>query len=123
MKHTNIVLYPCYIDSSRKLFDGRKISKENSVDNPNLNELTKAFEQLGFRGIQEPKKIHPRDFFRPGRITVEFFTEDKKAINPEITTRKQFYIAMAQKIKELRKKNSSTDNQSNNANKGKKGKK
>ena len=123
MKHTNIVLYPCYIDSSRKLFDGRKISKENCVDNPNLNELTKAYEQLGFRGLQEPKKIHPRDFFRPGRITVEFFTEDKKAINPEITTRKQFYIAMAQKIKELRRSSSSNQAQNSNTKKGKKGKK
>ena len=121
MKHTNIVIYPCYIDSNVKLFDGRKISKEFCVENPNLNEMTKAYEQLGFKGIQEPKKIHPRDFFRPGRITVEFFTAEKKPLNPEIKNRKQFYISMAKKIKEIREIAANSP-QAANKQKGKKGK-
>ena len=69
--------------------------------------MAKAFTELGFNGTKDEKKIHPRDFFHPGRITVEFYQIEngqKTPLNSQIKSRKQFYIAVAEKIKQIREK-------------------
>lgn len=116
MNKSNIVCYPCYIDSTTTEFDGRKISKELCVEKPTLKELALAFKDIGFTGKEEANKTHPRDFFRPGRITVAFYkinehTNERLLLNPDIKTRKQFYAALASKIKDNRANNRTSDHQ------------
>lgn len=99
LSRKNIICYPCYIDSSFKIFEGRRISKEKSVENPNVFELELAAKDLGFEVVAEEGKRHPRDFFRYGRINVLFYSDDKKPLNSEIKKKKTFLKYLSERIK------------------------
>ena len=124
LSHNNIICYPCYIDSSMKAFEGRRISKEKSVENPNVFELELAAKDLGFEVVTEEDKKHPRDFFRSGRINVSFYSDDKKPLNSEIKKKKIFLIRLSERIKYNRENNILPEKMKNNSNqKQNKGKK
>ncbi|EAY21140.1 SRP19 protein [Trichomonas vaginalis G3] len=114
MLRSRIVCYPCYIDSTTKEFDGRKISKELCVEKPTIKELILAFKDCGFTGKEEADKTHPRDFFRSGRVSIDFYsineeTKKKTLLNPNYKNRKSIYAALAAKIKENRANNRTSE--------------
>ena len=116
MDQLSVMIYPCYINSQTQLDDGRKIGLPDCVENPTLKEIFDAVKQLGFTAQIQDKKVHPRDFWHPGRIVVKFFADsdgNKVPVNSAISKRKQLYRAVAKKITEIR---------SNTHTKGKKGK-
>ncbi len=45
-KSDKIIIWPAYIDSDKTQKEGRKISKENSVKNPKIEEISKAAKKL-----------------------------------------------------------------------------
>ena len=67
VKNWNI-LYPAYIDSSLTLAEGRRISKENSVSKPTLQEIAQCLQHLQIKFALEPAKGYPRDGLSRGRI-------------------------------------------------------
>ena len=104
MNHSTLYVYPCYIDFNFKLDEGRKISKEKSVENPTYQEIAQATTDLGFKIDIQPTKRHPKDFYRFGRVVVTFYVEsetdkNKFPLNPHIHKRKDLYIQIAQRIK------------------------
>ena len=104
LSHDHVVVYPVYIDANIKQFDGRKISKEDAIENPNPKVMLAAVQSLGFEAEFQEGVRHPRDFWRFGRLSVKFFTgteTDKKPINPEINTRRKLFREIAKKMKEL----------------------
>lgn len=104
LSHDHVIVYPVYIDATVKQFDGRKISKEDAIENPNPKVMLAAAQALGFEAEFQEGARHPRDFWRFGRLSVKFFTgpdSDKKPINPEINTRRKLFREIAKKMKEL----------------------
>ena len=45
------IIYPNYIDATKTIPQGRRISKEAAVDNPHLEEIGEALRFLGWRKI------------------------------------------------------------------------
>ena len=63
-------LYPLYFDASRSRLQGRRVSKENAVENPLAREIVDAVQGLGLKTVFEPSKCHPKDWGNPGRVRV-----------------------------------------------------
>ena len=104
MSHTKIFIYPCYIDSKVEKFYGRKIPKEFCVENPFIEEVSKAISDLKLEGIFTIQKRHPRNFWKYGRASVDFFkidpeTGEKTPLHPQYPTRKDLLKAIVVQIK------------------------
>eukprot|EP00658_Telonema_sp_P-2_P085254 TRINITY_DN9687_c0_g1_i1.p1 TRINITY_DN9687_c0_g1~~TRINITY_DN9687_c0_g1_i1.p1 ORF type:complete len:137 (-),score=31.57 TRINITY_DN9687_c0_g1_i1:373-783(-) len=59
--------YPSYIDATLTRPQGRRIPKENAVENPHMVECIEVFKSLGVPFVPE-NKTYSRDILRVGRI-------------------------------------------------------
>ncbi len=92
MKNELTTIWPVYIDSNRTVKEGRKISKENGVENPSLNEIRKACYKLELKPIVDKEKSYPGLWYEhSGRVAVE--TDMKK---------NDLLKAVAEKVKSIR---------------------
>ena len=87
-----ITIWPQYLDKNLTLGEGRKISKENAVSSPTIEEIERAMKRLGFtyevqKGISYPGKWYEKS----GRALVEY---DK--------TKLELIKEISLKIKEIR---------------------
>ena len=63
-------IYPLYFDASRTRAQGRRVGKEQAVENPLARTIVDATAALGIQTVFEPGKMHPRDWGNPGRVRV-----------------------------------------------------
>ncbi|KAI7866123.1 signal recognition particle, SRP19 subunit [Spinellus fusiger] len=99
-----VCVYPVYIDNSKSMTDGRKISKEKAVEKPHAYHMAIAAQSMGLPVVYEGKK-HPRDWANPGRIKVQLKNKQQFFMNPHCTTRKQLYIRIASQLPAIQKAN------------------
>ncbi|KAI8366630.1 signal recognition particle, SRP19 subunit [Radiomyces spectabilis] len=97
-----VCVYPCYIDSDKSWKEGRKIAKEKAVKNPHAYHMALAVQQLGLSVVYEGKK-HPRDWGNPGRVRVQIKAANNFYINQRITSRKDLFNAIAEKLPKVQK--------------------
>ena len=90
-KNERIVLWPVYIDSTKSRGKGRKISREDCVPKPRVEEIVEAAEILGLDPIVE-EKSYPRLWWE----------QDKRIIVLKKYSRQELYRRIARKIKEIR---------------------
>ena len=82
-------IYPVYFDATRSRDDGRRVKKEDAVENPLAREIVEALHHIGntlsvpMQLVFEPSKCHPKDWANPGRIRVQV-KKDGKALHPKI---------------------------------------
>lgn len=66
------VIYPIYFDKSVSRLSGRKVSKKNAVDKPDIESISKAAKSLGLNPILEKDVAHPSRYWKKeGRILVD----------------------------------------------------
>jgi signal recognition particle subunit SRP19 len=82
-------LYPVYFDKSRSRAEGRRVGKENAVENPLAREIVAACGRLRLETLFEPAKLHPKDWSNPGRVKVKL----KGSNNPLVNNSKLFSVA------------------------------
>ncbi|CAO3625250.1 unnamed protein product [Cunninghamella blakesleeana] len=99
-----VCVYPCYIDVDKSVTEGRKILKEKAVKNPHAYHMAVAVQQLGLHVVYEGKR-HPRDWANPGRVKVQIKGNNNFFINQQITTRKQLFYAIAERVPNIQKTN------------------
>ncbi|KAI4160044.1 MAG: hypothetical protein LQ342_006080 [Letrouitia transgressa] len=63
-------LYPIYFDANRTRAEGRRVGREQAVENPLARTIVDAVGGLGLDIVFEPAKLHPKDWGNPGRIRV-----------------------------------------------------
>lgn len=63
-------IYPLYFDAARTRAQGRRVGKEQAVDNPLARTIVDAVAALALQTVFEPGKMHPRDWGNPGRVRV-----------------------------------------------------
>jgi len=86
------VVYPQYIDSTKSRSQGRKVSLEDSVRKPSIDEIYEAAKLLGLNPVID-KGHYPRSWWEEeGRVFV-----DKK------DTKLNILRSISKKIKELRR--------------------
>ena len=108
MNHLRIFIYPSYIDSNMTIYRGRKLPVEECVENPWIEEISRAIADLGFEGLFTVQKRHPRNYWKFGRASVNFYkideaTGERVLLYPQYPKRKDIYRVIAAKIKEHRK--------------------
>ena len=87
-----ITIWPQYLDENLSLSEGRKISKEDCVKEPTINEIEKALKRLGLKYELEKDKAYPGKWYeKSGRALVEW---DK--------TKLELIREISLKIKEIR---------------------
>eukprot|EP00960_Hanusia_phi_P017273 508518-Hanusia_phi.AAC.4 len=105
MKGT-VVIYSPYINKSKTVQEGRRISLKDACEDPTAWEILEVCKRLFPEDcVQGENKGYPRDYeaqWPPmrGRIRVRLF-KDGKPTNPEITTRKQLYKKVAELIPKI----------------------
>ncbi|KAJ1950747.1 signal recognition particle subunit [Linderina macrospora] len=93
-----VCLYPLYFDKARSVDQGRKVPKELAIDQPFARQIADAVKQVGFNVCYEPGKLHPRDFFNPGRVRVQLFDDEHRPMRNDIRTRKKLMRCVAEKM-------------------------
>jgi signal recognition particle subunit SRP19 len=68
-----ITIWPQYLDKNLTLNEGRKISKEDCVKEPTINEIERAVKRLGLQYDIQKEASYPGKWYeKSGRILVEW---------------------------------------------------
>ena len=68
-----ITIWPQYLNKNLSLKEGRKISKEDSVKDPSMNEIEKALKRLGLSYNIDKERAYPGKWYeKSGRALVEW---------------------------------------------------
>ncbi len=66
-----IIIWPCYLDSTKSRKMGRKLPLKYCVKSPSLGEVYEAARRLGLDPVKEEGKSHPACWWeKTGRILV-----------------------------------------------------
>ncbi len=66
------VVYPIYFDKSVSKLAGRKVSKKQSIEKPNIEDIEKAAKSLGLNPVLEKNIAHPsRHWKKEGRVLID----------------------------------------------------
>ena len=113
--NTHYFIYPEYFDKTLKRSEGRRLSIEDSLDNPSLLEIRLAVEKLGLSYEIRESGSYPRQWWNPkGLILVEKKNSKLKTIRTlSFEIDKNIKPALEKKrkeVKEAKKKRSSKPN-------------
>ncbi|UCF49108.1 MAG: hypothetical protein JSU91_05000 [Thermoplasmatales archaeon] len=66
------VVWPIYFDISVSRLAGRKVSKKQAVEKPNIEDIAKAAKSLNLNPIIEKECYHPsRNWKKEGRVLID----------------------------------------------------
>ncbi|XP_047338322.1 signal recognition particle 19 kDa protein [Impatiens glandulifera] len=94
-----VILYPVYINSKKKISEGRRISATKACENPTCSEIGDCLNHLKIPFVIEIDKAYPRDFMQRGRVRVSLKKEDGTLSNPAIGSRKEMMIHVADLVR------------------------
>ncbi|MFC6888045.1 signal recognition particle subunit SRP19 [Halorubrum trueperi] len=69
------VVYPAYFDADRSRSDGRRVPTDLAVEDPTVDEIAKAVQQVGYDAVIERDTTYSREFEPRGSVIVRG-TED-----------------------------------------------
>eukprot|EP01138_Halocafeteria_seosinensis_P016448 gb/GECG01016779.1/.p1 GENE.gb/GECG01016779.1/~~gb/GECG01016779.1/.p1 ORF type:complete len:182 (+),score=29.64 gb/GECG01016779.1/:1-546(+) len=98
-----IMVYPCYLDGSKTVKQGRKVPKEICGDchGPTVMDIRECCIKWGLRHAPEIKHRHPRDWRSYGRVRVELKDEQGNVVNEQFPTRRKLFEELARTIPTL----------------------
>jgi signal recognition particle subunit SRP19 len=92
-----ITIYPSYLDSTKSIREGRRISSLQAVDTPTVSDISQALQSLGIRHVLQPHKGYSRDttllWENPGRVKVQ--------PSDEYPTKRRLLVEIAARIVDL----------------------
>ncbi|AEN04589.1 signal recognition particle subunit SRP19 [Halolamina sp.] len=65
------IVYPAYFDAAYSRSDGRRVPESAAVEEPTLDEIAKAVQQVGYDAVIERDKTYSREFEPRGRVLVQ----------------------------------------------------
>jgi len=81
-------IWPTYIDVTKTMKEGRRISKGDAVDEPSIQDISEVLQSMNVRHVIQPYKGYPRDvesrWFNQGRILYDI--EQMKERAPVLST-------------------------------------
>lgn len=93
-----VILYPAYINSKRTVSGGRRIPADKACEDPNVIEIFDALKYLKLPADIEDKQ-YPRDWWLSrGRLRVRLFNDDGTPTNPEVPTRREMLLRVAELV-------------------------
>uniref|UniRef100_A0A7S0M5N2 Signal recognition particle 19 kDa protein n=1 Tax=Cryptomonas curvata TaxID=233186 RepID=A0A7S0M5N2_9CRYP len=106
-KHGTVVIYSPYINKHKSIQEGRRISVAQACEDPSAWEILEVCKRLFPEDcVDAENKGYSRDYeaqWPPmrGRIRVRLFDDKGKPTNPELTSRKQLFIKVAELIPKI----------------------
>ncbi|ALC43778.1 Srp19 [Drosophila busckii] len=109
MKHSDverwICLYPAYINSKKTRQEGRRLAKNECVDNPTYVEIRDVLSVASMQFVIENKQYcreKSRELQFRGRVRVQLRNADGSLCNPNFPTRESVMKHVASKIPQLK---------------------
>ena len=65
------VIYPAYLDRAYSRSDGRRVPLDDAVEDPTVDEIARAVQQVGYDAVVERDKAYSREFETRGRVVVQ----------------------------------------------------
>jgi len=65
------VVWPRYLDASVSRDDGRRVPLSAAVEEPTVDEIAQAVQQIGYDAVIERDTTHPREWEPRGRVLVK----------------------------------------------------
>ena len=65
------VLWPAYFDAGLTRSEGRRVPVALAVDEPTVDEIADAVQQVGYDAVIEREKSYSREFDTRGRVLVK----------------------------------------------------
>lgn len=65
------VIWPAFLDANRSRGEGRRVSLDLAVEDPTVEEIAKAVQQVGYDATVERDKTYPRENTPRGRVLVK----------------------------------------------------
>ncbi len=73
------ILWPAYFDATKSRGDGRRIPLDMAIDEPTVDEIAKAVQQVGYDAVIERDKTYPRQHWDDtGRVVVSGADDESK---------------------------------------------
>eukprot|EP01137_Pigoraptor_chileana_P034407 Opistho-2@26912 len=101
VKERWVCIYPVYLNSTKTVPEGRRVSRERGVRDPTCNEIRDVCNSLKLECAVEPHKCYPRDFTQQGRVRVHLRNADGSPVKPQIANRKTLFAAVAFGIQKI----------------------
>ncbi|KAL4441202.1 hypothetical protein ABPG77_011439 [Micractinium sp. CCAP 211/92] len=93
-----VIIYPNYLDNRKTVAQGRRIPKDLACEAPNALEILDCVTKgLKLEGEAEMKS-YSRDWMVPGRVRVKLRNDDGSPVNPEIPSRRDLLIKVAELV-------------------------
>jgi signal recognition particle subunit SRP19 len=73
------VIWPAYLDAGLSRSDGRRVPAELAVEDPTVDEIARAVQQVGYDAVIEREKRYPREYDTRGRVLVRNADDAGKA--------------------------------------------
>merc|ERR1740117_1860269 len=96
------IIYPSYINSMKKIPEGRRIKQTLAVEHPHPGEMAEICEFLQIPHVLEMNKAYPRDWLIRGRVRVMLKTPAGAFTHPEIHTKHDLMLKMGELIPKLK---------------------
>ena len=64
------VIWPAALDANCSRSEGRRVSLDLAVEEPTVEEIAKAVQQVGYDAVVERDKRYPREYEARGRVLV-----------------------------------------------------
>lgn len=64
------VIWPAYLDATRTRSGGRRVPLDLAVDDPTVEEIAAAVEQVGYDADVDAEATYPQEFQARGRVVV-----------------------------------------------------
>lgn len=94
-------IYPHYINSKKKISEGRRIAQSKAVENPTADEMGLICEHFNIPYVVEFNKAYPRDWLYPGRIRF-LIPGNQIGVDKSITSKKELMLKMGEMIPQLK---------------------
>jgi signal recognition particle subunit SRP19 len=65
------VIYPAYFDAALSRRDGRRVPLDLAVEDPEVEEIAKAVQQVGYDAVVERDVTYSREYEPRGRVLVQ----------------------------------------------------
>jgi signal recognition particle subunit SRP19 len=65
------VLWPAYFDAALTRSGGRRVAADLAVEEPDIDEIATAVQQIGYDAVIERDKTYSREFEPRGRVLVK----------------------------------------------------
>ena len=65
------VIWPAYLDASLTRSEGRRVPSDLAVEEPTVDEIAQAVQQVGYDAVIERDQRYPREYETRGRVLVK----------------------------------------------------